>query len=410
MLHSKKRNCIILLLCSLFVVFSLFPHSPLVANAMSYSWYPPTCELSISDVPGVTVTSKSTTVEYSAERKRLVSTYRLTNDGEPSMVTCILPYFTQYSEVKQADAVLSLNDTPVTAVYGFSSLHSTLFGVESYSDIMDSFYDEEYPLDFKAECHEFVITTKVNSSFSFSLDESDHLLYDFNRHTYTAASRQFDVTVYPSVPAHFIVFGEKPTVSAEPECSVEYEKRTVKDLYHQWLEFSKLDAPNSDSAPILYARLSEFLASSYMLTESELLNSCFGNGYAFLIYYVTLPTGTSTISVSQPMTFGINSQLKPTVYVGKILAPAQSAPLSFSVTTNQFVVDSTLALNNNSYSGDAVEAVTIAFCTVKAPTLVNSPTVAWEPWRIAVVSLCGVLGIAAIVFLIVALIKWKRAK
>ena len=76
-------------------------------------------------------------------------------------------------------------------------------------------------------------------------------------------------------------------------------------------------------------------------------------------------------SDQQPMSVGLNSQFDPKVYVGKIYSPAQSAPLSFSVVTEQYVVDSTLELKNNAYGGDAAETITIAFCEVQKPDLVN---------------------------------------
>ena len=106
----------------------------------------------------------------------------------------------------------------------------------------------------------------------------------------------------------------------------------------------------------------------------------------------------------------MNSLYEPRVYVGKIFSPAQTAPLSFSVDTEQYVVDSTLALNNNSYSGDAVEAVTIAFCAVESPNLVNPPSVAWEPWRIAVVSVCGVVGVAAVIILVITTVQYIKSR
>ena len=164
-----------------------------------------------------------------------------------------------------------------------------------------------------------------------------------------------------------------------------------------------------DCTEIVTHWVTNFLSSDSKVSEDRLLDDCTSLSYAFLDFSLELPMGESTIVVEQPMAVGLNSHYDPRVYVGKIFSPAQSAPLSFSVATEQYVVDSTLSLNNNSYSGNAVETVTIAFCAVKDPALVNPPTVAWEPWRIAVLCVACVLGLASIIWLIVGLVTWKKS-
>ena len=109
------------------------------------------------------------------------------------------------------------------------------------------------------------------------------------------------------------------------------------------------------------------------------------------------------------MAVGLNSQFNPRVYVGKVYAPAQSAPLSFSVVTEQYVVDSTLALKNNSYNGDAGAAVTSACCAVKAPDPFNGSTWHFPPWIIAVEVILGVIAVGLAALSIYSFIRWRKA-
>lgn len=210
-------------------------------------------------------------------------------------------------------------------------------------------------------------------------------------------------------PGSFLVFGNKPTLETTELCNVDYTELTLEEYITEAVEFLTEMTNGYDCTDIVTHRLNEFLSSNNTLSDDLFLDSVSMFTYGFLDYTLSLPVGESTVVVEQPMTVGLNSQFNPKVYVGKIYSPAQTAPLSFFVTTEQFVVDSTLTLKNNAYSGDAAESITIVFCEVQNPDLVNGAApVRWEPWRIAVVSVCGVIGLASIVAFLVFVVPWKK--
>lgn len=402
-----KKHLIVLLLLSILATLSVLSMSTtFVANAMSDSWYPPTCEANFGETATASLSSKSTLVTYSEGSARLTTTYKFTA-ATPTTLSCSLPVYCRQYEVSTCGASLSLNGVAATPTYGYS-FKSTFMGSDSYAEIL-ALREKQTTLDNTLPVHTFSISATEEAEFSFSLQPEDHILYSFNRHKYTAANRLYEVNVSPNVPCSFTVFGNKPTVEASESCSITYSLKSIDEYLTEQSEFMSIMTNGTDCSEIVTHWVTNFLASSTIVSEQQILYDCEMRSYAYLDYSLSLPLGESTIIVEQSMAVGRNSLYEPTVYVGKILSPAQTAPLSFSVNTEQYVVDSTLSLNNNSYKGEAVEAVTIAFCAVKDPTLVNSPTVAWEPWRIAVLSVGCVLGAVGIVWLIVVLIKMKKS-
>ena len=394
----------------LFILFlatiELVP-SNLTAEAMSDSWYPPTCELNFKDSDSAFLSSKSTQITYNDGSAQLTTTYKFSASA-PTTLSCSLPVFCSQVDVANYGASLYLNGSAITPSYGYS-FKSVFLGCESYSEILalrESYSD----FDATLPVHSFSISATEETVFSFSLQPTVRLIYEFGRYSYHSANRLYEVKVSPNMPCHFTVFGNKPTVNTSELCSITYSEQTVSDYISEYAEFLSVMANGIDCTEIITHCVMNFLSSASMVKEGDLLDECMMHTYAFLDYSLSLPIGDSTIVVNQPMAVGLNSLYSPNVYVGKIFSPAQSAPLLFSVNTEQYVVDSTLALNNNSYSGDAVEAVTIAFCSVKAPDLVNPPTTRWEPWRIAVVSVSGVIGVMGIVGLLVLSVQAIKAR
>lgn len=406
MLRSRLRYCLALLFCALVSVSLLFVPSASVANAMTNEWYPPTCEANFKESTTATLLSKSTVITYNDGAARLSTTYKFSASA-PTNLSCSLPIFCRQFEVATCDASLSLNGILATPTYGYSFDSPFFSDTESYSDIL-TLREKLSDVDPSLSVHEFMVSATDEATFSFSLQPEDRIIYELFRHKYTAATRLYEVNVSPNSPCYFIVFGNKPTVDASELCSITYSQKSIDEYVTAANEFMTQMTNGVDCTEIITHWVINFLSSNSKVSEDRLLDDCAKLSYAFWDYSLELPSGESTIVIEQPLSLGLNSHYDPKVYVGKIFSPAQSAPLSFSVATEQFVVDCTLSLNNKAYNGDAVEAVTIAFCAVKDPTLVNSPTVAWEPWRIAVLSVSCVLGVAAIVWLIILFVKTKK--
>ena len=310
-------------------------------------------------------------------------------------------------------AITSTNSwcrTPITPSYGYGSKSTFFTACETYTDIL-SLRETLSELDTTIKVHQFIVSSTEDTSFSFSLQETDHIIHSFGRHSYSSNTRLFEVNITPNSPGSFQVFGNKPTLDTTEFCKVDYTELTLNKYISESVEFLTEMTNGYDCTDIVTHRLNEFLSSNNRISDDLFLDSVSLSTYGFLDYTLSLPMGESTIVVEQPMAVGLNSLFTPRVYVGKIYAPAQTAPLSFSVTTEQFVVDSTLTLKNNAYSGDASESITIAFCEVQNPDLVNDAApVKWEPWRIAVVSVCGVIGLASIVAFLVFVVPWKKIK
>ena len=403
-----KKHLIVLFFFCIFATLSYFSiTTAFVANAMSDDWYPPTCEANFGETATASLSSKSTLVTYSEGSARLTTTYKFTA-ATPTTLSCSLPVYCRQYEVSTCGASLSLNGVAATPTYGYS-FKSTFMGSDSYAEIL-ALREEQTTLDNTLPVHTFSISATEEAEFSFSLQPDDHLIYEFGRHTYYTANRLYEVKVSPNMPCYFIVFGNKPTVDASEQCTVTYTQKTISEYIAEATEFMTQMANGVDCSEIVTHWVMNYLASDSLVREDRMIDECGLMSYAFLDYSLALPVGESTIVIEQPMAVGLNSLYEPRVYVGKIFSPAQTAPLSFSVDTEQYVVDSTLALNSNSYSGDAVEAVTIAFCAVESPNLVNPPSVAWEPWRIAVVSVCGVVGVAAVIILVITTVQYIKSR
>ncbi len=411
MLRHRFRYCIIFLLCAI-VSLSFFIPSAMVANAMSDEWYAPTCEANFGASATATLSSKATVVSYNEGSARLSTTYKFSASA-PTTLSCSLPVFCPLYDVTSCGASLSLNGTIATPTYGYS--WGSLFGsaTDSYSNIL-GLREILSDIDSSVPVHQFFVTASEESEFSFSLQPEDRMIYELGRHSYSSATRLYQVKVSPNAnnPCYFFVFGDKPNVTASEHCSITYKELTLDEYLAENIGFVTELSNGLDATNLVTHWVTEFLSSDVKVREDTLFNDCSRHSYAFLDYSLELPSGESTIVVEQPMAVGLNSQFEPRVYVGKIYSPAQSAPLSFSVATEQYVLESTLALKNNSYNGDAVEAVTIAFCAVKDPSLVNGsddPSWRFPPWLIAVEVILGVIVVGLVTFMIVAFVKSKKS-
>lgn len=406
MVRSRFRYWLALLLCAIVSLSFFLVPSALTANAMSDEWYAPTCEASFGKSVA-TLSSKVTVVSYNEGSARLSTTYKFSASA-PTTLACTLPVYCRLYDVSDCGVSLSLNGSAVTPTYGYGWNSPFFKGSASYSEVLAlreklSDYDSTIPV------HHFLVSATEESDFSFSLQDDDRMLYELGRHKYTADSRLYEVTVSPNFPCYFIVFGNKPTVTASDLCSITYTEYTLDEYLAETVEFMSELANGVDCTDVVTHWLHEFLSSNVKVRKDSLFDDCSMHSYAFFDYSLELPSGESTIVIEQPMAVGLNSQFNPRVYVGKIYAPAQSVPLSFSVVTEQYVVESTLALKNNSYNGDAVEAVTIAFCAVKAPNPVNGSTWHFPPWLIAVEVILGVIVVGLVTYMIVSFVKWKKA-
>lgn len=406
MIRSRSRYFIFIILGAF--VALIFLSSPLTvfANAMSDVWYPPTCECSFSE-SAATLTSKSTEVSYNSGEASLKTTYSFSASA-PTELSCTLPVYCRQFELSTYEATLKLNGAIVTPSYGYGSKSTFFNDCETYADIL-SLRETISELDSTIKVHQFIVTTTEDTSFSFSLQETDHIMYKFGRHSYRTDTRLFEVNVTPSYPGSFLVFGNKPTLETTELCKVEYKELTLNEYITEMVAFLTEMTNGIDCTDIITHRVSEFLASSNMQSDDLFLDSVSLFTYGFLDYTLSLPVGESTIVVEQAMAVGLNSQFDPKVYVGKIYSPAQSAPLSFSVVTEQYVVDSTLKLKNNTYNGDAVETLTIAFCAVKNPSSVNGSGLYFPPWLIAVEVILGVIVVGLVTFMIVYFVRWKKS-
>lgn len=408
MIRIKKHLIVLLLLCILATLSVLSMSSTFVANAMSDDWYPPTCECSFGK-SAATLTSKTSVVNYNSGKASLTTTYYF-SASVPTEMSCTLPVYCRQFELSTYEATLKFNGATITPSNGYGSKSTFFAACETYADIL-SLRENLSKLDTTIKVHQFKVSSTVDTNFSFSLQETDHIMYQFGRHSYSNATRLFKVNLTSSYPCSFLVFGNKPTLETTELCNVDYTELTLDEYITEAVEFLTEMTNGYDCTEIVTHRLNEFLSSNNTLSDDLFLDSVSMFTYGFLDYTLPLPVGESTIVVEQPMAVGLNSLFTPRVYVGKIYAPAQTAPLSFSVTTEQFVVDSTLTLKNNAYSGDASESITIAFCDVQNPNTVNGAAPAeWEPWRIAVVSVCGVIGLASIVTFLVFVVPWKKIK
>lgn len=407
MTRSKFRYRLLSVICALVALSLLILPSTLTANAISDEWYPPTCECSFGESVA-TLTSKSTEVTYNNGKASLKTTY-IFSASAPTELTCTLPVYCRQFELSDSEATLKLNGATATPSYGYGSKSTFFTGCDSYADVL-SLRETLSELDTTIKVHQFIVSSTEDTSFSFSLQKTDHILYQFGRHSYSVEPSLFKVNVTPNYPGSFIIFGNKPTLDTTELCKVEYKEMTIDEYITESVEFLTEMTNGYDCTDIVTHRLNEFLSSDNRISDDLFLDSVSLFTYGFLDYSLSLPVGESTIVVEQPMALGLNSLYTPSVYVGKIYAPAQNVPFNFTVATEEYVLESTLALQNNAYRGESAESITIAFCSVSKPTArdygSNQPKL--PTWAIVVISICGVVVIACVIYWIYLLVHRKR--
>lgn len=407
MFRSKSVAFFSLFLCTIAALFVFYIPISTTANAMSDEWYPPTCECSFGE-SAATLTSKSTEIRYDNGKASLKTSYTFFASTSTKL-TCTLPVFSRQFELSMYEATLKLNDSTATPSLGYGSKSAQFYGSESYEEVL-SLREALSELDTTIKVHQFIVSSTEDASFSFSIQKTDHIMYKFGWHSYSVEPSLFKVNITPNQPGSFLVFGNKPALETTEFCKVEYKEMTLNEYITEMVGFLTEMTNGYDCTDIVTHRLNEFLSSNNRISDDIFLDSVFLFTYGFLDYTLQLPVGESTIVVEQPMAVGLNSLYSPRVYVGKIYAPAQTAPYSLSVNTEQYVVDSTLQLKNNAYSGNAAESITIAFCEVQKPNLVNGVvSTKWEPWRIAVVSIGCVIGLASIISFVILIVKYKQS-
>ena len=374
MVRSRFRYWLALLLCAIVSLSFFLVPSALVANAMSDEWYAPTCEANFGESATATLSSKTTVVTYNEGSARLSTTYKFSASA-PTTLSCTL------YDVASCDATLSLNGVTATPSYGYS--WGSLFGAatDSYSDIL-GLREKLSDIDSTVPVHQFIVSATEETEFSFSLKENDYMIYEFGRHKYSSATRLYEVTVSPNsnFPCYFIVFGNKPTVTASDLCSITYNELTLDEYLAESIGYVTELANGVDATTLVTHWVNAFLSSDVKVRGDTLFDDCSRRSYVFFDYSLDLPSGESTIVIEQPMAVGLNSQFDPRVYVGKV-----------------------------SYNGDAVEAVTIAFCAVKAPDPVNGSTWHFPPWLIAVEVILGVIAVGLAALSIYSFIRWRKA-
>lgn len=158
---------------------------------MSDEPYPPTCELSFANTANAPLLSKSSVVNYNDGTARLSTTYKF-SASEPTTLVCSLPVYCQLFDAANCGASLFLNGTKATPAYRYAFRSPFFSNTDSYSDII-ALRESQADLDRSIAVHKFVASATNETTFSFSLQPKDHILYTFNRHKYTAANRLYEV-------------------------------------------------------------------------------------------------------------------------------------------------------------------------------------------------------------------------
>lgn len=411
MLRSKLRYCFVILICFCAILLASTALAPLTANAMTQDWYSPTCEM-VFDSSNAVITSKSTEIKYGNGKATLVSTYQLHADSATTL-DCTLPLYGRLCEFPSNEVKITYQGEIIEdgLWFDYSSRNTSFFEAESLEDIM-SFRADTVAFDPGIVIHEYTITASENTSFSFNLNESNRMLYVFGSHSYNALKRLYTVNINARQGAHLLIFGDALDLESSDAYSVDASETTLGEYADYILEtYVNEMSDGRDCTELLRYRFGEFMAAEYgVMEEFTLWDSCFRVGYAYQHLTLEVAAGDSTLSVSQPMNIGYNYAFTPLVYVVKILSPRSTAPLSFKVTTEEYVLESTIALTNNAYSGESAESITIALCSVQKPTPKDAPTNKLQPWQIAVCAVCGVVGVAAIAAMVVCIVKWKKSK
>ena len=230
-----KKHLIVLFFFCIFATLSYFSiTTAFVANAMSDDWYPPTCECSFGE-SAATLTSKTSVVNYNSGKASLTTTYKF-SAAAPTEMSCTLPVYCRQFELSTYEATLKFNGATITPYYGYGSKSTFFTACETYADIL-SLREILSELDTTIKVHQFIVSSTEDTSFSFSLQETDHIMYQFGRHSYSNATRLFKVNLTPSYPGSFLVFGNKPTLEATELCKVDYTELTLDEYITEAVEF-----------------------------------------------------------------------------------------------------------------------------------------------------------------------------
>lgn len=209
---------------------------------------------------------------------------------------------------------------------------------------------------------------------------------------------------------HFTVFGSAPKLELTDACIVESKELSLGEYIDEYAEALANVNVEYNYKELATIKIGEFLSSDYLYTDHDLYNACFSASYIFLDYSAELPTGNSTITISQPIRLGFNTLFEPTVRVARILSPSTSVPTEFDVDSDFYVVYCDLPLSNNSYGGNNTEDITVSLCSVKNPKTADAGQPPLSTTQIIILSVgCPILGILMII-IIVNLVQYIKQR
>ena len=80
--------------------------------------------------------------------------------------------------------------------------------------------------------HRFIVSATEDTSFSFSLQEKDHIMHSFGRHSYSSNTRLFEVNITPNFPGSFLSNGKKyPSRNEDGTFDYETVVKFLEELY-----------------------------------------------------------------------------------------------------------------------------------------------------------------------------------
>lgn len=395
------------LLLALSIIFQPITH----ASAMTDEWVPPAFQAEIKETATVHLLSQKSTLSYHNDSAVLSTTYTVSNSGDATMYSWTLPFFNYYFSENDHGITCTVDDATIAPSHGYSKRHTFHYDIDTYDKVMDSRISTP-SLNLDMDCFDYTVTASEDTVFAVELNPDSRILYTFGRHTYYSENRRFEVKLATmGERAHFTVFGSAPKLELTDACTIESNELSLGEYIDELAEAISNVNVEYDYKELATIKIGEFLTSDYLYTDHDFYNVCFSASYIFLDYSAELPTGNSTITISQPVRLGFNNLFKPTVRVAKILSPTISAPTEFSIDSDFYVVYSDLALSNNSYSGNSVEDISVSLCSVKSPKTAD----AGQPLsttQIIILSVgCVVIAISLIIFVVnlVGLIKQKKA-
>lgn len=392
------------------LLVSSFILQPIIhASAMTDEWVPPAFQAEVKDTATVHLLSQKSILSYRNDSAVLTTTYTVSNSGESTLHSWTLPFFSYYLSDNDHGITCSVNDAIVTPSHGYSKRHTYTYDIDSYDKVMDSRVGSP-SLNLDMDCFDYTVTASEDTVFAFELAPDSRILYTFGRHTYYSEKRRFEMKLATmGERTHFTVFGSAPTLELTDACIVESRELSLGEYIDEYAEAMSNVNVEYDYKELAMIKIGEFLSSDYLYTDHDLYNACFSASYIYLDYSAELPTGNSTITISQPVRLGFNTLFKPTVRVAKILSPTISAPTEFSIDSDFYIVYSDLTLSNNSYSGNNVEDISVSLCSVKNPKTAD----AGQPLsttQIVILSIgCPILGVLMIIF-IVNLVRYIKQK